>query len=91
MSVFLIFCDAALLLSFILGLIRFILGPSTLDRILAFDLMAICIVGVVVLFSIQAATSFYLEILLIFGLLGFTTTVAFMDSLFRSKKGSHDG
>lgn len=88
MTLFLFFCDAILLLSFILGLARFILGPSTLDRILAFDLMAICIIGVVILFSIQTSTSFYLEILLIFGLLGFTTTVAFMDSLFRSKRGS---
>lgn len=78
---------AGLLVSFLLGLTRFILGPRMLDRILAFDLMAICIIAVVILFSLQTGSTFYLEILLIFGLLGFTTALAFMDSLFRRKKG----
>ncbi len=78
---------AGLLLALLLSLFRFIIGPAALDRILAFDLIAICTVGLVILFSIQTGSTYYLEILLIFALLGFTTTLAFMDSLFRRKKG----
>jgi len=87
MTYFLITCEFILLLSFVLGLIRFILGPGNLDRILAFDLMTICVVGHMILFSIQWGTSYYVEILLIFALLGFTTALVFMDTLFRTKKG----
>jgi multicomponent K+:H+ antiporter subunit F/multicomponent Na+:H+ antiporter subunit F len=46
--------------------------------VLAFDLIATCAVGMIVLLSIQWHTSLYLELLLIFSLLGFLTTVAFV-------------
>ncbi len=91
MEVSLLIGEIVLCLSFFVALIRFVRGPDTLDRILAFDLMSVCIVGAVVIFSIQASSSVYLETLLIFSLLGFVTTVAFMDSLFRGRrKKTHD-
>jgi multisubunit Na+/H+ antiporter MnhF subunit len=67
-----------LTISILLGLIRLARGPSIIDRVLAFDLIATCAVGMIVLLSIQWHTSLYLELLLIFSLLGFLTTVAFV-------------
>jgi len=63
-------------------------GFSPLGRdVPPFTIGTICVVGHMILFSIQWGTSYYVEILLIFALLGFTTALVFMDTLFRTKKG----
>lgn len=67
-----------LTVSILLGLIRLARGPSVIDRVLAFDLIATCAVGMIVLLSIHWDSSLYLELLLIYSLLGFLTTVAFV-------------
>ncbi|MEM1282381.1 MAG: monovalent cation/H+ antiporter complex subunit F [Chlamydiota bacterium] len=79
-------CDILICLAVIIGAIRFVKGPTTLDRILAFDFITVCVAAAVILYSIQLKTSYYIEVLIIFCLLGFTTTLAFMDSLFREKE-----
>lgn len=79
-------CDILLCLALVLGVIRFVKGPTTLDRILAFDFITVCVAGSVILYSVQLNAPFYVEVLIIFCLLGFTTTLAFMDSLFREKE-----
>lgn len=71
-------------LSLLAGLYRLVRGPGILNRILAFDLIALCIIALTVLFSLIHDTYHFLEIMLIFCLLGFVTTIAFMDMLFRS-------
>jgi len=77
---------SALLLFFSLlaGLYRLLIGPGLLNRILAFDLIALCIIALTILFSLMNGSHHYLEIILIFCLLGFITTIAFMDMLFRA-------
>ncbi|MCB1149175.1 MAG: K+/H+ antiporter subunit F [Chlamydiia bacterium] len=77
------FCLILLLASLFMGLYRLIRGPDILTRILSFDLISICIIGIMILFSLLTDTYHYIEITLIFCLLGFVTTVAFMDTLFR--------
>lgn len=67
-----------LTISILLGLYRLARGPTVLDRVLAFDLITTCAVGMIVLLSIQWKTSLFLELILIFSLLGFLTTVAFV-------------
>jgi multisubunit Na+/H+ antiporter MnhF subunit len=67
-----------LTVSILLGLYRLARGPTVLDRVLAFDLITTCAVGMIVLLSIQWQTSLFLELILIFSLLGFLTTVAFV-------------
>jgi multicomponent Na+:H+ antiporter subunit F len=67
-----------LILSILLGLLRMAKGPSVIDRILAFDTIATCAVGMVILLSIQWHSPFYLELVLAFSLLGFVTTIAFV-------------
>lgn len=70
-------------ISILCGLIRLIKGPDNLDRILAFDFICVCIIGIITTYSIATETLFYLEIILLFCLLGFASTVGFMDTLYR--------
>lgn len=69
---------AALIASVLIGFHRLIVGPTALDRILAFDAIVICAVGLVAVLSRTWATADYLELILIIASLGFFTTVAFV-------------
>jgi multisubunit Na+/H+ antiporter MnhF subunit len=73
-----------LALAIMLGLVRLVRGPSVMDRVMAFDLITTCAVGMIVLLSIRWRTVLYLELILIFSLLGFLTTVAFVFYLHRT-------
>ncbi|MBX3731287.1 MAG: Na(+)/H(+) antiporter subunit F [Verrucomicrobiae bacterium] len=68
---------AALGLAVLLGLWRLARGPTVLDRIVAFDLVTVSVVGMTALLTILWRTPHYLELILIFSLLGFLGTVAF--------------
>lgn len=72
--------------SVVAGMLRLRRGPSVLDRILAFDLISTCVVGMVVLLSVAWATPMFLETILIVSLLGFFTTVSFVFYLSRRAK-----
>jgi multisubunit Na+/H+ antiporter MnhF subunit len=77
-------CFGLLTAAVLLGLARLVQGPTVLDRILAFDLIATSIVGMIVLLSVQWRTALYLELILVFSLLGFAGTVAFVFHLHRT-------
>lgn len=85
MNLVIYICFAALTLATVCALVRLRRGPSVLDRILAFDLIATCVVGMVVLLSVKWNTPMYLEAILIVSLLGFFTTVAFVFYLYGDK------
>jgi multicomponent K+:H+ antiporter subunit F len=78
MSYVLLFCFILVGAAVILGLYRMIKGPTPVDRVIAFDTVAICAVGFIVLLSTEWITGFFLELILIFSALGFFTTVAFV-------------
>ena len=65
-----------LLLAILLGLWRLALGPTVLDRIVAFDVVTVSVVGLMGLLSLWWRTTDYLELILVFTLLGFVGTVA---------------
>lgn len=75
-----------LFLAILLGLYRLARGPTVLDRVLAFDLITTCAVGMIILLSIQWQTTAYLELILVFALLGFLTTVAFVGHLRQTRQ-----
>lgn len=77
-------CIVGLTLGIVLGLVRVARGPSLLDRILAFDLITTCAVGIIVLLSMRWATADYVELILIYTLLGFSGTTAFVFYLHRT-------
>lgn len=82
MSTIFIICYLVLFAAILCSVVRFSLGPTTLDRILAFDIIAISSIGIIIVFSIQKQTIFFLDIILIYCLLGFASTVAFINYLF---------
>lgn len=72
--------------SILFALIRLVKGPSILDRLIAFDSIALSSIGMIILFSMQTSTFYSLEMLLIFSLLGFTTVLGYMDYLSQKEK-----
>lgn len=65
----------------LIALWRVVFGPRILDRVIAYDTVAVCIVGMIVLLSIRWQTKHLIEIMLIFSLLGFMGSVAFVTYL----------
>jgi len=85
MTIFFYLCILVSMVATLLCLLRMVLGPTTLDRILAFDGIVICTVAMIVLFSVYWKTALYLELLVVIASLGFLTTVAFY--FFLSRQG----
>ena len=50
---------------------RFIKGPSTFDRIAAFDTMTISTIGLIGIISFLSGRGIYLDIAIVYGLLSF--------------------
>ncbi len=67
------------------GGIRIIIGPSLWDRLLSFSLLCSKIIIIIVLYSYANGQSFYLDISLVFAVLGFVGTTSI--SKFLQKKG----
>ncbi len=67
--------------SLLLGMVRFLKGPTVVDRIIALDAVVLCAVGFLALISFVWGNSLYLDLLLVVSLLGFLTTVAFVNYL----------
>lgn len=66
-----------LLLSMLITLYRFLIGPTLTDRVVAFDVVNIIGVSLLVLLSLYFQRSLYLDIALVFGLIGFLGTTIF--------------
>jgi multisubunit Na+/H+ antiporter MnhF subunit len=77
MNWFILFCVIGTMAATVGSLLRMMLGPTTLDRLLAFDGIVICTVSMLVLFSIHWQTMMFVELIVIIASLGFLTTVAF--------------
>ncbi|MGC8819772.1 MAG: cation:proton antiporter [Fervidobacterium sp.] len=60
-----------------LSLLRFLLGPTTFERLAAVDMMNIMLLGVIVLLSYIFKNNMYMDIAILYGLLGFIETVVF--------------
>lgn len=84
------FCAVLLSASILVCLVRLRLGPTVMDRILAFDTICVLIVALMVVVSIVWSTPLYLDLMLVFTLLGFFSTVAFCLYLYRSYEVAHD-
>ena len=65
------------LFAILLSFIRFIKGPHLTDRVVAFDTMGIIAVSLLVLLSVTFKSSLYLDVALVFALIGFVGTIIF--------------
>lgn len=85
MEAVLAFAFVGLGLSMALTLYRLLVGPATIDRVLALDTLATNFVALLVLLSIRFATDLYLEGALVISVLAFVGTVAIAKYLMRGR------
>jgi len=67
------------------SLIRLAIGPSMADRALASDNIIMNLIGIVILYSIYTKSPYYMDLVLVFTLLGFIGMVTFAKFLSRGK------
>jgi multisubunit Na+/H+ antiporter MnhF subunit len=63
-----------LLLSLFFSLYRFLHGPTLTDRVIAFDALSIMSLSLLIILALYFERSLYLDIALVFGLIGFLGT-----------------
>jgi Multisubunit Na+/H+ antiporter, MnhF subunit len=73
-----------LIVATLIGFFRLVRGPTVIDRIMSFDAVVLCAVGLIVLLSRTWETSLFLELILIVSCLGFFGTVALVSYLRRT-------
>jgi len=66
-----------LLFSLFLTLLRFLKGPTLTDRVITFDVLSIMSLAMLVILSLYFKREIYLDIALVFGLIGFLGTTVF--------------
>lgn len=72
-------------LSMALCLYRLLIGPATVDRVLALDAMATNVIALLVVLSIRLRTDVYLESVMVLAVLAFVGTAAISKYLMRGK------
>ncbi|MCP1198153.1 cation:proton antiporter [Notoacmeibacter sp. MSK16QG-6] len=63
--------------SFLLTVLRVILGPTLPDRILSLDMLVSIVIGFIAVIGIRSGFTLYIDIAIALGLVGFLATVAF--------------
>lgn len=67
----------ALVVALFITLIRFIYGPSFMDRVVTFDLMTANLIGIISLYAIVSDDELLLDIALVLAMIGFFAIIAF--------------
>ena len=62
--------------SIVFGIIRLVIGPDTVDRVVAIDLLTIVTIALIALLAHQAERYIYLDVALVSGLLSFLGVLA---------------
>ncbi|MCC6354557.1 MAG: Na(+)/H(+) antiporter subunit F [Verrucomicrobiae bacterium] len=78
-------------LAIVLALFRLLAGPTIIDRMLAFDLIAVAGVGMIAVISAMRGTTVFVELVLGYSLVGFLGTVALTLYLQRGHRGGRSG
>jgi multicomponent Na+:H+ antiporter subunit F len=63
-------------LSMLFGIIRLVIGPDIVDRVVAIDLLTIIAIAVIALLAHIAGRYIYLDVALVYGLLSFLGVLA---------------
>jgi multicomponent Na+:H+ antiporter subunit F len=62
--------------SIVFGIIRLVIGPDTVDRVVAVDLLTIIAIALIALLAHIANRYIYLDVALVYGLLSFLGVLA---------------
>lgn len=71
------FVQGVLALSLMLAFVRLVRGPSLPDRVVALDLIAVIVVGMIAVLQIQTREPLLLDSAIVLALIAFLSTVAF--------------
>jgi multicomponent Na+:H+ antiporter subunit F len=63
-------------ISIVFGILRLILGATTVDRVIAIDLLTIVSIALIALFAHHTGRFIYLDVALVYGLLSFLGVLA---------------
>lgn len=74
-----------LVLSVLLVFVRFLIGPSIADRVIALDMLILTAIGIIAVYSMQNNQDTFLDIAMLFALIAFLGTVAFAYYLVQRK------
>ncbi len=66
---------AIIILSIAITMIRFVIGKTVIDRIIAFDIMTIASISMIAIIAQQAGRIIYLDIAIVYGLLSFLAVI----------------
>jgi multicomponent Na+:H+ antiporter subunit F len=70
------FATYVMLAGMLIALLRFVLGPSVVDRVIAFDAMTIITLSLITIIAHFAGRVIYLDVAVVYGLLSFLGVVA---------------
>ncbi|ODN30657.1 cation:proton antiporter [Fervidobacterium thailandense] len=59
------------------SLIRFMVGPTSFDRLASVDMMNVMIVGLISIFALLTENNMYMDIAIVYALLSFVETIVF--------------
>jgi multicomponent Na+:H+ antiporter subunit F len=62
--------------SIVFGIIRLVIGPETVDRVVAIDLLTLVTIALIALLAHQMERYIYLDVGLVYGLLSFLGVLA---------------
>ncbi len=65
-----------MLMGILFGIIRLVAGPTTIDRIIAIDLLTIISISLIVLIAHYAERFIYVDVAIVYGLLSFLGVLA---------------
>ncbi|MDA0999323.1 MAG: monovalent cation/H+ antiporter complex subunit F [bacterium] len=74
-----------LVVSVAMCLIRFAIGPTTADRVVAVDTIATNLLGITALFAIRSGEDLFILAILVFAILAFVGTAVYAKFLERGK------
>lgn len=66
---------ALMLLALVLTFVRFVLGPTLVDRIISFDVLTVGSLGLIALLAVFENRLIYLDVNIIYGLLSFVAVI----------------
>ncbi|PKN77628.1 MAG: cation:proton antiporter [Candidatus Cloacimonetes bacterium HGW-Cloacimonetes-1] len=64
------------MLALAIAFVRFLMGPSSVDRVLALDTMTICSIALIIFIAMYAGRIIYIDVALVYALLSFLGVIA---------------
>jgi len=75
---------AIIILSIAISMIRFAIGKTTIDRVIAFDMMTISSIAIIAILAQLLGRIIYLDVAIVYGLLSFLAVIIIAKYLERS-------